>query len=82
MCSPHYQLDKHSLTTKKSKLGVGKHVAKTNSSSSTEQHLDSRASWIVALGMSLNVNLSCAGMITNQELHEYCTDIYECILRL
>ena len=23
---------------------------------STEQHLDSRASWIVALGMSLNVN--------------------------
>ena len=54
MSSPHYQLDKHSLTNN-SKLGLGKPVAKTNSSSSTEQHLDSRASWVVALGMSLNV---------------------------
>ena len=49
------QLDKHCITiNKSSNLRVGKHVSKTSFyPQSTEQHLDSRASWIVVLGMPL-----------------------------
>ena len=65
------QLDKHCITTyKSSNLRVGKHVSKTKFSSSTEQHLDSRASWIVALGTALphylELKNNCLTLFTTQ----------------